>query len=208
MDSDGLIISNMTLKDLQQVVAWARKEGWNPGLQDAECFYQADTNGFFKGEVNGELVAAGSAVIYDEDFAFCGLYIVAPEHRGRGYGLALTQARLAYCGDRNVGIDGVLDNVGIYQNIRETHREVPMTITVTRQSYEPCIGSVDDVHGVNVTGFGSCSCPAGCVAGCHQYSTDSERGGQTFSYFVKRYACDPTTFTHLCKFMPRRPSKK
>lgn len=92
MNTDDLIISNMTLKDLEQVVTWAMQEGWNPGVQDAECFYQADATGFFKGEVNGELVAAGSAVIYDEDFAFCGLYIVAPEHRGRGYGLALTQA--------------------------------------------------------------------------------------------------------------------
>ena len=67
--------------------------------------------------LNGEIIATGSAVIYDDAYAFCGLYIVAPEHRGKGFGLELTKARLAYCGDRNVGIDGVLENVRIYERI-------------------------------------------------------------------------------------------
>ena len=110
-------ISRMKLEDVQLAINWARDEGWNPGLADAGCFYSADNEGFFKAELNGELIAVGSAVVYDDDFAFCGLYIVAPQHRGNGYGMALTQARLAYCGGRNIGIDGVLENVEIYQNI-------------------------------------------------------------------------------------------
>jgi len=98
-------------------VEWAKQEGWNPGINDAELFYQADPNGFFIGEVEGVLVAVGSAVVYDNSFAFCGLYIVAPEHRGKGYGLELTKHRLNYCANRNIGIDGVLENVEIYQRI-------------------------------------------------------------------------------------------
>ena len=98
-------------------IEWARREGWNPGLHDAQTFYQADPNGFFIGELDGEAVSVGCAIVYDDAFAFCGLYIVAPEHRGNGYGLALTQARLDYCGDRNIGIDGVLENVAIYERI-------------------------------------------------------------------------------------------
>ncbi len=27
----------------------AAKEGWNPGLHDAECFYRTDPDGFFIG---------------------------------------------------------------------------------------------------------------------------------------------------------------
>jgi len=107
----------MQEEEVAIAVDWANKEGWNPGINDAELFYQADPNGFFVAEVDGELVGVGSAVIYDENFAFCGLYIVAPEHRGKGYGLALTKHRLNYCGNRNVGIDGVLENVEIYQRI-------------------------------------------------------------------------------------------
>lgn len=110
-------IESMTQGDVATAIEWAAREGWNPGLEDAACFYQADPNGFFKGALDGETVATGSAVCYDESYAFCGLYIVGPEHRGKGYGLTLTKARLAYCGDRNVGIDGVLENVKIYERI-------------------------------------------------------------------------------------------
>jgi hypothetical protein len=117
MSSEALQIRGMTLNDVSIAVQWARQEGWNPGLHDAACFYQSDPQGFFIGELDGVPVAVGSAVVYDDQFAFCGLYIVSPEHRGNGYGLALTLARLEYCGDRNVGIDGVLENVDIYARI-------------------------------------------------------------------------------------------
>ncbi|AQS39258.1 acetyltransferase [Shewanella psychrophila] len=117
MTEAKLVIRNMTTDELLLAVNWAQIEGWNPGINDAALFYLADPNGFFVGELAGEIVAVGSAVTYGDHFAFCGLYIVAPEHRGKGYGLALTEHRLAYCGDRNVGIDGVLENVDIYQRI-------------------------------------------------------------------------------------------
>ena len=107
----------MQAEDVAIAISWAKDEGWNPGLNDATLFYQADNSGFFVGEVDGEIVAVGSAVVYDDNFAFCGLYIVAPKHRNKGYGLELTKQRLAYCAERNVGIDGVLENVEIYQRI-------------------------------------------------------------------------------------------
>lgn len=112
-----LHIRTMKQQELSIAINWAKSEGWDPGIHDAELFYKADPNGFFVGEINNKIVAVGSAVNYDAHFAFCGLYIVAPEHRGKGYGLALTKHRLKYCGERNIGIDGVLENVEIYKNI-------------------------------------------------------------------------------------------
>jgi GNAT superfamily N-acetyltransferase len=117
MATQAYRMRRMGLDDVAGAIAWARREGWNPGLHDARTFYRADPQGFFVGELDGTPVAVGCAIVYDEAFAFCGLYIVAPEHRGKGYGLALTQARLAYCGDRTVGIDGVLENVALYERI-------------------------------------------------------------------------------------------
>lgn len=116
-NNKNFIIRTMTADDVALAVNWAGKEGWNPGLNDASTFYHADPSGFFVGELDDQIIAVGSAVIYDDQFAFCGLYIVAPEYRGKGYGLALTKHRLAHCGDRNIGIDGVLENVNIYQRI-------------------------------------------------------------------------------------------
>ena len=110
-------IEKMTRDEIAVAVEWAHKEGWNPGLNDAACFYQTDPHGFFAGKLDKKIIAVGSAVIYDEHFAFCGFYIVDKNYRDKGYGIQLTQARLAYVGDRNAGIDGVLEMVDNYARI-------------------------------------------------------------------------------------------
>ncbi|GJL84103.1 MAG: acetyltransferase [marine bacterium B5-7] len=110
-------IRRMRADELQIAINWAAQEGWNPGIHDAETFYQADNNGFFIGEIGNQAVSVGSAVAYDDQFAFCGLYIVHPEYRGQGYGIALTRERLRYVGQRNAGIDGVVENIPIYERI-------------------------------------------------------------------------------------------
>lgn len=107
----------MRESELEQTLDWARLEGWNPGLNDAKLFYKADPNGFFGVLIDDEIIAMGSAVRYDSCFAFCGLYIVRPQYRGNGYGMALTKERLRQCGTRNIGIDGVLENVHLYEKI-------------------------------------------------------------------------------------------
>lgn len=99
------------------MIEWAKNVGWNPGLNDASCFYQADPNGFFLGKIQDEIIAMGAAVVYDEHAAFCGLYMVSAMHRHQGYGMALTKARLAYVGDRSTGLDGVVEMVPQYKNL-------------------------------------------------------------------------------------------
>jgi GNAT superfamily N-acetyltransferase len=101
-------IRNMELADLELAVEWAAREGWNPGLNDARMFFAADPQGFFLGELDGRPVAFISAVAYDQTFGFGGFYIVDPEFRGQGLGLALTQHALGYLGDRIIGLDGVV----------------------------------------------------------------------------------------------------
>jgi GNAT superfamily N-acetyltransferase len=98
-------------------VAWAVAEGWNPGLHDAAAFFAADPEGWFVGRLDGRPVAAGSAVRYGDAFAFMGFYVVEPAHRGRGYGLALTRARLEHLGERVTGADGVVENLELYRRI-------------------------------------------------------------------------------------------
>lgn len=110
-------IRRMRADEIQIAINWAAQEGWNPGIHDAKTFYQADSNGFFIGEIGDRAVSVGSAVAYDDQFAFCGLYIVHPAYRGQGYGIALTRERLRYVGQRNAGIDGVVENIPIYQRI-------------------------------------------------------------------------------------------
>ena len=106
---------NATEDELAEVLEWAAAEGWNPGLDDAAAFFAADPGGFFVAEMGGSLIAAISVVNHDESFAFLGLYIAVPEHRGKGIGLRLWQHALEHAGSRTVGLDGVAEQQDNYR---------------------------------------------------------------------------------------------
>ncbi|MFD9244565.1 GNAT family N-acetyltransferase [Streptomyces sp. NPDC059556] len=103
----SLSVSPATEREWALVRAWAAEEGWNPGLSDAAPFFAQDPRGFFLGRVDGEPVSAISVVTYDDAYAFLGFYLVRPELRGLGHGLATWRGALAHAGDRSVGLDGV-----------------------------------------------------------------------------------------------------
>ncbi|RZF28537.1 GNAT family N-acetyltransferase [Paraburkholderia sp. UYCP14C] len=107
-DPSDFLVRNMSSSEVDLAVEWAATEGWNPGLHDARCFWNADPNGFFVGTWRAEPVACISAVAYDERFGFIGLYIVKPAFRARGFGLRTWQHAMRYLGDRTIGLDGVV----------------------------------------------------------------------------------------------------
>ncbi len=116
MSSPNYTIRTMTESDMRIAIEWAAAEGWNPGLHDAESFFAADPNGFFIGELDGEPVSTLSAVKYGKLFGFIGFYIVKPELRGKGYGIQIWNAGIKYLADRNIGLDGVLEQQENYKN--------------------------------------------------------------------------------------------
>ena len=101
-------IRTMSRQEVDMAVDWAAAEGWNPGWHDADCFYAADPNGFLIGLLADEPIATVSVVKYGESFGFLGFYIVKPEYRGKGYGIQIWNAALAYLKGRTVGLDGVV----------------------------------------------------------------------------------------------------
>jgi len=109
-----LSIRRMTKDEVEFTIDQAAEEGWNPGIHDGGCFYATDPNGFFVGELDGELVGSISAVAYNDSFGFIGLYIVKPEFRGKGIGTRLWDAGMAYLTDHNVGLDGVVAQQSYY----------------------------------------------------------------------------------------------
>lgn len=106
--SNRFNIRNMTRDEIDLAIEWAAKEGWNPGLHDADCFFATDPHGFFIGILNEEPIGCISTVAYDENFGFLGFYIVKPEYRGEGFGLQIWQKGMTCLGDRNIGLDGVV----------------------------------------------------------------------------------------------------
>jgi GNAT superfamily N-acetyltransferase len=104
---DAIGIRRMERSELELALDWAAEEGWNPGLNDARCFYAADPDGFFIAEMDDEPVGSISAVRHGPSFGFVGLYLVRPPVRGRGIGLQLWRRGLDHLGPRNIGLDGV-----------------------------------------------------------------------------------------------------
>jgi len=111
----GLAIRRMALDDAAWMMDMAAAEGWNPGLNDAALFFETDPRGFFVAELDGERVGCLAGVAYDDSYGFLGGYIVAPEHRGENIGIALWREATAYLGDRNVGLDGVIEQQENYR---------------------------------------------------------------------------------------------
>jgi len=113
----SLIVQQMDLEEVVLAVEWAAREGWNPGLHDAECFYAADPDGFFLARLDGKPVGCLSAVAYDEHFAFGGFYIVNPEYRAQRIGHALVDKAMAYVGSRVFGNDAVVARQETYRQL-------------------------------------------------------------------------------------------
>jgi len=114
--SEKYIIRNMSEEEIQSIaVEWAAEEGWNPGLYDAPCFYAADPKGFFVGFLDNVPISCISAVAYDKTFGFIGFYIVKPAYRGKGYGLKIWDAAMAYLNTQNIGLDGVIEQQANYK---------------------------------------------------------------------------------------------
>jgi len=108
-------IRTMVRNEIDLAIDWAAKEGWNPGLHDADCYFAADPKGFLIGLLSGRPIASISVIKYDEGFGFLGFYIVAPEFRGQGYGILIWNAGLEYLGGRNIGLDGVVEQQEKYR---------------------------------------------------------------------------------------------
>ena len=109
-----LEIRPMTETDLATAVGWAADEGWNPGLGDAGPFRAEDAQGFLMGWLGDQPAASISVIRYGAGFGFLGFYIVVPEYRGQGHGIALWRAGMARLEGRVVGLDGVVDQQANY----------------------------------------------------------------------------------------------
>ncbi|MET9532804.1 GNAT family N-acetyltransferase [Streptomyces sp. NPDC006649] len=103
-----LVVGPAAEEDWPVISRWAHDEGWNPGINDARSFFAQDPDGFFLGRLDGEPVSAVSVVNYGAHYAFLGWYLVRPDLRGRGHGLATWKAAQAHAGSRTIGLDGVV----------------------------------------------------------------------------------------------------
>lgn len=108
MPTTSYEIRRMTPNHLATAIGWASREGWNPGLNDLDPFYNIDPQGFFMGWLGEGPVASISCIRYSSSYAFLGFYIVDPQLRGHGLGMAIWGASLEHARGCVVGLDGVV----------------------------------------------------------------------------------------------------
>lgn len=111
---DKLTIRNMIRSEVDELVGWAAREGWNPGLHDADVFWATDPEAFIAADFEGEMIGGGAITSYDGEFGFMGFFIVRPEFRGRGLGDRIWHARRERLLARlrpgaSIGMDGVFE---------------------------------------------------------------------------------------------------
>ena len=49
---EDMIIDHMTENEVLACMEWAKAEGWNPELHDADVFHRTDPRGFFAARMN------------------------------------------------------------------------------------------------------------------------------------------------------------
>ena len=110
-----------TEKEFESVVINAMaKEGWRPGLKDAECFLACDPGGALVGELNGKPICCIKMTKYGDSFVFGGCNIVKREYRGKGYGRMIKNAAQEYIKQSSainfVGVSSLLHSEKILQS--------------------------------------------------------------------------------------------
>lgn len=139
-----LVVRNMSLPEVRELVDWAAREGWNPGLHDAGLFWATDPAAFIAAELDGELIGGGAITSYGGEFGFMGFFIVRPEFRGRGYGNMLWHARRERLIARmrpgaGIGLDGVFAMQDYYAagGFVFSHRDMRFRAEIPRQAPGP-----------------------------------------------------------------------
>ena len=113
------ILRNLRLSELHTLVEWAREEGWNPGPNDADIFWNTDPDGFVGFFIDDQMIGGGAIISYEGKFGFMGLFILRPEYRGLGLGRDLWYLRRNRLIERlqkgaTIGMDGVVAMQNFY----------------------------------------------------------------------------------------------
>ncbi|MCP5130232.1 MAG: GNAT family N-acetyltransferase [Pseudomonadales bacterium] len=149
---DTLHIRQMRRPEVNELVAWAATEGWNPGRHDARLFWENDPEAFIAAELDVELIGGGAITSYQGQYGFMGFFIVRPEFRGRGLGDKLWQARRNRLIGRlqpgaTIGMDGVFDLQEYYARggFVLSHRNLRFSLTVPAGGLQAASGRGDVV---------------------------------------------------------------
>jgi len=89
-------IRTMTEEDIPAGMRLKDIAGWNQTEADWRIFLNASRDGCFVAEVGGVVRGTATTIVYGGRFAWVGMVLVDPEHRGQGMGTTLLKKSIAY----------------------------------------------------------------------------------------------------------------
>jgi GNAT superfamily N-acetyltransferase len=101
-----LLIRGLDGSDAAFIRSLIARQGWNGGLHDVETFATADPDAWLIAELDGAPVGVTLATRWNGAYGWIGVYLVDPDLRGRGIGLALFTRALERLDPRSIGLDG------------------------------------------------------------------------------------------------------
>jgi GNAT superfamily N-acetyltransferase len=92
----------MTRGDIPAAIRLKDGAGWNQTAADWERLLSASPEGCFAAECDGQVVGTVATIIYEGRFAWIGMVIVDPRHRGKGIGTTLLERAIQHLDSRSV----------------------------------------------------------------------------------------------------------
>lgn len=110
-----LSIRPLQRRHIALVTAWARAEGFTPGRGDVAIYRHTDRQGLWLGWLDRQPVGCIAGVRYNAAYGFLGLFLVRPDQRRRGYGVALWQHALEHLDDLDcIGLEAAPERAQDY----------------------------------------------------------------------------------------------
>src|SRR5215813_13986469 len=89
-------LRTMTKTDIPAGMRLKDVSGWNQTEHDWHRFLNASPSGCFVAEANGEVIGTAATISYEDKFAWIGMVLVDPGHRGKGIGTHLLERAVKY----------------------------------------------------------------------------------------------------------------
>jgi len=89
-------IRTMTVRDIPAGMRLKEIAGWNQTEADWQIFLDASRDGCFVAEVDGVVRGTATTIVYEGRFAWVGMVLVDPQHRGHGMGTMLLKKCLEH----------------------------------------------------------------------------------------------------------------
>jgi len=95
-------LRTMTMLDVPAGVRLNQIAGWNQTGSDWERFLRVSPGGCFVAELNGQVCGTVTTISFQSRFAWIGMVLVDPQHRGRGIGTNLLKRAIRHLDDQKI----------------------------------------------------------------------------------------------------------